>query len=246
MPKIQNSKELGNKIRELRLKNAWKFSQEEIAKLLWVNRVVLTNIENGERNIKDDEIEILSDIFEVPKSYFIDEQRENFKELDKGDLYYNFKRILLYVLQKCWDKPNVGRIVLYKLLYFIEFNHFEKYWDSLLWMDFIKWPMWPVPKDAKEVFQQMESDNQIISYTDSFRWYEQHKIAPLIEADLWDMTYDKIQIIEEVIAKLSNMTATQISEYSHGDIPYKATKEIGEIISKWKVFYRTPEYSIAA
>lgn len=245
MSKIQNTIEIWNKIKELRMRNSNKFSQEEIAKLLWINRVALSNIESWERNIKEDELRKICEIFEVPESYFDIKEKKDFKELDKNDPYYSFKRVLLYVLQKCWLNPNVGKTVIYKLMYFIEFNHYEKFWDSLLWVDFIKWPKWPVPKDRDIIFEQMLKDNQIKMYVDNFKWYEQYKIIPLIQADLWEMSYNKIQIIEEVIERLSNMTATQISKYSHWDIPYKATKEMWDIISKWKVFYRTPEYSVA-
>ncbi len=39
------------------------------------------------------------------------------------------------------------------------------------------------------------------------------------------------------------MGASQISEYSHKDIPWLTTEE-GEIIEYEAVFYRTPEYSV--
>lgn len=37
------------------------------------------------------------------------------------------------------------------------------------------------------------------------------------------------------------MTASQISEYSHGDMPWKATED-GKIIDYGFVFYRDPQY----
>lgn len=43
------------------------------------------------------------------------------KKLDK------FKEVLLYVLGKVGSKPNVGETVLCKLLYFIDFDYYEKY-----------------------------------------------------------------------------------------------------------------------
>ena len=35
------------------------------------------------------------------------------------------KNVILYILEKCAGKPNVGETVLYKLLYFIDFDNFE-------------------------------------------------------------------------------------------------------------------------
>lgn len=39
------------------------------------------------------------------------------------------------------------------------------------------------------------------------------------------------------------MNASQISEYSHNDVPWLTTED-GEIIEYKSVFYRTPQYSV--
>lgn len=246
MKKIQNTKELGEKIKQLRVQNLEKFSQEQIANLLWISRVVLWNIENWERDLKKEELDKLWDIFEVPISYFVDEDKI-IEVLDEKDEYFNFKRILLYILNKVWDKPNIWKTVVYKLLYFSEFNHYEKYWETLLWIDFIKWPKWPVPNpgEVDKIFVQMIKDNQLEQITTLFKWYEQHKlISKLKDINLDGLSYNQVKIIDDVLEKLGNKTATEISEYSHMDTPYIATKNIWDIISKWLVFYRSPAYSV--
>ncbi|MBQ9025775.1 MAG: hypothetical protein IJ104_05295 [Methanobrevibacter sp.] len=48
-------------------------------------------------------------------------------------------------------------------------------------------------------------------------------------------------VINEVINELSCMNANQISEYSHRDMPFKATDDMN-IIDYGFVFYRNPEY----
>lgn len=42
-----------------------------------------------------------------------------------------FKQVLLYVLNKVGGKPNVGETVLHKLLYFIDFDYYEKVEENL-------------------------------------------------------------------------------------------------------------------
>ncbi len=245
MKKIQNSKELGEKIKNLRIQNKEKFSQEQIANILWVSRVVLWNIENWDRNIKKEELEKISDIFEVSLSYFWIDENNMIEVLDKNDKYFNFKRILLYILNKVWNKPNIWKTVVYKLLYFSEFNYYEKNWDTLLWIDFIKWPRWPVPQNADKIFDEMIKDNQLEQITTLFKWYKQYKlISKLNDINLDDLSYNQVKIIDDVLEKLGNKTATEISEYSHLDTPYIATENIWDIISKWLVFYRTPTYSV--
>ena len=41
------------------------------------------------------------------------------------------------------------------------------------------------------------------------------------------------------------MTATQVSGYSHEDMPWKATEKMGEIDYEL-VFYRTPTFSVSS
>ena len=53
----------------------------------------------------------------------------------------------------------------------------------------------------------------------------------------------ELKIIDEVLDKLSDMNAVQISEYSHNDVPWLTTDE-GDIIDYESVFYRTAPYSM--
>lgn len=249
--KYENSKELWEKIKSLRVNN--KLSQEEVAKLIWVSRMTLASIESWERKLKESELEILSEIYEKSFNFFVEEkeQKDKIKELDKDDENYIFKKVFLYILNKVGEKLNVWKIVVYKLLYFSEFNHYEKFWKSLLNIEFKKWPMWPVPDpdQVKIIFDEMRDDNQIEEVKTLFKWYEQHRfISKIKDVDFYNLIKDlkpeQIQIIDDVIEKLSNMTASQISEYSHWDTPYRSAKNTGDILRKWTVFYRTPEYSV--
>jgi len=52
-------------------------------------------------------------------------------------------------------------------------------------------------------------------------------------------------VIDDVLNRLSEMNANQISAYSHGDVPWMTTKD-GETIDYESVFYRTPPYSVRA
>jgi len=52
-------------------------------------------------------------------------------------------------------------------------------------------------------------------------------------------------MIDSVLDKLSDMNATEISHYSHEDVPWLTT-ENGEIIEYESVFYRTKPYSMRA
>jgi uncharacterized phage-associated protein len=65
----------------------------------------------------------------------------------------------------------------------------------------------------------------------------------LRKPNLSKLTAEELTVIEDVLNRLSDMNATQISNYSHDDIPWKTAKE-GSIIEYESVFYRTPGYSV--
>jgi hypothetical protein len=63
------------------------------------------------------------------------------EEIPRDHPLYKMMQTILYILSKCAGKPNVGKIVLNKLLYFADFNHYEKYWESITEDKYIKMPM---------------------------------------------------------------------------------------------------------
>lgn len=48
-----------------------------------------------------------------------------------------FKQVFLYILSKVGARPNVGQTVLYKLLYFIDFDYYELYEKQLMGLSYI-------------------------------------------------------------------------------------------------------------
>jgi len=65
----------------------------------------------------------------------------------------------------------------------------------------------------------------------------------LRKPDLTELKASEVELIDEVLCRLSGMNATQISDYSHNDVPWLTT-EGGKIIEYEAVFYRTPPYSV--
>ena len=53
----------------------------------------------------------------------------------------------------------------------------------------------------------------------------------------------EIKMIDSILDRLSDMNATEISNYSHKDVTWLTT-ENGEIIDYESVFYRTKPYSV--
>lgn len=72
-----------------------------------------------------------------------------------------FKEVLLYVLEKVGAKPNVGQTVIYKLLYFIDFDYYELYEKQLTGAKYIKDHDGPTPQDFSKIVKQMQKAGEI-------------------------------------------------------------------------------------
>jgi uncharacterized phage-associated protein len=151
--------------------------------------------------------------------------------------------VLLYVLAKIGAKPNVGETVLYKLLYFIDFDYYETYEEQLIGATYIRNHFGPTPVEFQELIRQMIDDKELAKIQRPYFDYEQKKYLPLRAPDLSKLSGQEVEMINDVLNRLSDMTAKEISSYSHNDIPWQITPE-GEAIEYESVFYRTPAYSV--
>jgi len=170
---------------------------------------------------------------------------------DRNDIRINipevniekFKEVLLYILKKVGAKPNIGETVLYKLLYFIDFDFYEKYEEHFIGARYIKNHYGPTPVEFSKVIAIMEKDKDIVKVNSKYFSYPQTKYLPLREPDLSKLRAYEIELIDEVLNRLSDMSARQISEYSHNDVPFMVAEE-NEPIEYESVFYRTQPYSV--
>lgn len=56
------------------------------------------------------------------------------------------------------NTKNLGKIKLFKLLYFLDFEHFKQTGRSVTGLSYSAWPMGPVPKDLFEEIQSPKED----------------------------------------------------------------------------------------
>ena len=249
------SKKIGARIRALREEIG--LSQEELAKRLGVSRPTVSQIENSERKITAEELYKLSKIFNISLDDLISQDKIEVI-LEKGksrkteeririsvpqENVKKFKEVLLYILNKVGAKPNIGETVLYKLLYFIDFDFYEKYEEQLIGATYIKNHYGPTPVEFKKIVGEMIKNKEIIIVNKKFFKYPQRKYYPLRKPDLSVLSAQEQEVIDKVLDRLSDMNAAQISEYSHNDVPWIVTED-GKPIDYESVFYRTTPYSV--
>jgi len=248
--------EIGQRTAELRKKAG--ISQQRLAEMLGVSRTTITQIENGKRKVSVDELAKFSEIFNLsvdnllsskdkPEVILAEKQGESKMEspirinVPQRNLE-KFREVLLYMLNKVGSKPNIGETVLYKLLYFTDFDFYEKYEEQLIGATYIKNHYGPTPVEFEKIVDEI-MNKEIMKVESSYFNYPQRKYLPLRKADLSKLKANEIEVIDKVLDRLSDMNATQISEYSHNDVPWLTTEDNG-VIEYESVFYRTPTYSV--
>ena len=152
-----------------------------------------------------------------------------------------FKMVLHYVIYKCGLKKNVGKTVLFKLLYFSDFNYFELFEKSLTNESYRKLARGPAPIHFDMAINELIDESKVEMKTKDLPSGKVMYNYSSIKDPIIDLKKEELFVIDEVINELSHMNAKQISEYSHGDMPWKAADD-NEIIDYGFVFYRDPQY----
>jgi transcriptional regulator with XRE-family HTH domain len=262
MSKGARMSDTATRIRNLREQAG--LNQQQLADRLVIPRPAVSAIEAGARKVSADELVVLARLFSVTVDYIVGLEEgikvtlpapETVKtkqtKRPKRELRINvprkhldkFREVLIYMLGAVGARPNIGETVLYKLLYFIDFDYYEKYEEQIIGATYIKNHYGPTPVEFHEIVDRMMADGEITRIEVPHYDYQQKKYIPLRHPDLTKLDAREIQMIDDVLARLADMGARQISEYSHNDIPWLTTED-GERIEYETVFYRTPQYSV--
>lgn len=246
------------------------FSQLEIAKKLGISRSSYIAFEQGKRELTLKEANQLSEIFEISlsdiqagkiqmpeivlmnKSPVVKSTKRDANDPTPEERISvpqerveKFKQVLLYILAKVGGKPNVGQTVLYKLLYFIDFDYYEKYEEQLIGARYIKNTHGPTPVIFSKIIKELEGEGSIETIKSKFYKYDQTKylINPDRMLDLSELSAQELAHIDTELVRFSDMTAKKLSDLSHIDTPWKVAKE-KEVLDYEHAFYRPDETSV--
>ena len=235
-------------------------SQAFVAEKIGVSRASYIEIEKGAKELTLSQANKIAEIFNISLDELISGKvvsdikvslQERVEKKEKQEIRIDvpqknlkkFKEVLLYILEKVGSKSNVGMTVLYKLLYFVDFDYYEKFEEQLVGATYIKNYFGPTPVEFKKIVESMEQKGELETVKSKYFQHEQTKYLPRRESDISVLNAKEIKHIDEVLSRLSDKSATELSEYSHKDVPW-ITAEEGRPLSYESVFYRTKETSV--
>ncbi|HBH46168.1 MAG: repressor protein [Candidatus Jacksonbacteria bacterium RIFOXYC2_FULL_44_29] len=250
---------LGKFILEQRKKHS--LTQEFLASKIGVSRPTYVQIEQGESDLTITKARKLADVFGIDFNDFVKGSDGSvpaeIKKITKKEKtekqgmrisvpqknLEKFREVVLYILSKVGGKPNVGEAVIYKLLYFIDFDFYEKFEEQLVGATYIKNHYGPTPVEFKAIVGDMIRNGEIMKVEGKYFNYPQRKYLPIRRPNLDVLSGREIEHIDAVLARLSDKNAKEMENYSHEDIPWK-TAENGKPLSYESVFYRDERYSV--
>ncbi len=126
------------------------------------------------------------------------------------------RELVLYVADKCEENREFSAVKLNKILFYADFLSFAKYGESITGVQYKKYPQGPVPTVLKRVRSEMEKNGESVLRKKDYYGLTQHRVVPLRDPDLDKFFRPRdIALVDNVISRLWDENAAQVSERSH-------------------------------
>jgi len=225
-------------------------SQSEVAKSLGISRPTYMKLEQGMSKPTADQKSTLAHIFGIGQDTFDKYSKESkiistdikIREIPKEHTE-KFKQVLLYVIGKVGSRPNIGQTALYKLLYFIDFDYYQKHQEYLVGATYIKNTHGPSPVSFAKITRDLENQGKLVEVNSKFFQYDQKKYVITSEPSVSLLSAAELQHIDAELDRLASKTAKELSDFSHIDTPWRVAKD-KQVLNYRHVFYRPDETSV--
>jgi len=154
-----------------------------------------------------------------------------------------YQNAILYLCQKLGGKVN-GKKKLAKLLYFADFDFYEKNQKSITGDTYKALPMGPFPTTLEKITDEMSEKKLLnIKKTEEREGYLPTEIYEcLSKPDLSALDEEEKKMLDRIAIKYGHLTGKQLEELSHSEAPYAGT-ELKKEIPYDLTFYRGTDFS---
>lgn len=156
-----------------------------------------------------------------------------------------YENVILYLCKQLGGELH-GKKKLAKLLYFVDFDSFEKN-DRPITGDVYKaLPMGPVPSSLQEITVNMEGAGllQVESVPNGSGYNPTEVYKCLKNPELSIFTDEEKKILDRVVLKYGHLNGRQLEELTHAEAPYNGTEPQQEIPYEL-AYYRATDFSDA-
>lgn len=154
-----------------------------------------------------------------------------------------YQNAILYLCRKLKGEVR-GKKKLAKLLYFADFDLYEKNQKSITGDVYCAFPMGPVPFALEEIIVEMGKKKMLdIKHVEEREGYNSTEIYKCIaEPDISVFDSEEKKMLDRIVVKYGHLNGKQLEELSHAEAPYIGT-ELRKEISYELAFYRGTDFS---
>lgn len=150
------------------------------------------------------------------------------------------------VLYLCWKLNGEvrGKKKLAKLLYFADFDLYEKSLKSITGDSYYALPMGPVPSTLEEMTIEMAKKRMLkVEQVEELEGYNPTEVYRCItKPNLSVFTEEEKKMLDRIVVKYGHLNGKQLEELSHAEAPYIGT-ELRKKIPYELAFYRGTDFS---
>ena len=154
-----------------------------------------------------------------------------------------YQNAILYLCRKLKGEVR-GKKKLAKLLYFADFDLYEKVQKSITGDVYRAFPMGPVPSALEKITVEMVKKKMLgveqVEERDGYNATEVYKC--LTEPDISVFNEEEKDMLDRIVVKYGHLTGKQLEELSHEEAPYIGT-ELRKEIPYELAFYRGTDFS---
>lgn len=156
-----------------------------------------------------------------------------------------YENVVLYLCRGLGGSIS-GKKKLAKLLYYVDFDHFEyrESMKSITGDRYKAWRMGPVPDHYMEIIDKLEKEGKLVkkSVQNEIPGMKPTEVFEAeVEPDESMFSEDEKYILDRVIKKYGGLTGKQLEVLTHQEAPFVATDQNEEIAYEL-AFYRGTEF----
>lgn len=155
-----------------------------------------------------------------------------------------YQNAILYLCRELGGKVS-GKKKLAKLLYFADFDFFEKFQKSITGDVYKAFPKGPLPVMLGEITSDMVKKGMLEINSEN-EWGEEYAPTEIYKGsakpDMSVFDKDEIKMLDRIVRRYGGLNGEQLANLTHNEAPYAATEPYKEIHYEF-TYYRGTDFS---
>lgn len=143
--------------------------------------------------------------------------------------------LILYIAQQSQDDPRFSSTKLNKILFIADFFAYGLWGESITGTTYVRRQFGPTPREMLQIQNRLELEGRAEIEERMYFGYQQKRLRPKANPDLSLFTPDQIALVDDVLNQCRELSATQLSDWTHRLPPWLSAED-GEEISYESVF----------